>query len=163
VKLGFFDNGMLIIVGDHRAMIPLKTQEVEVFGELRSAARVPLVISYAKRKALFDQDAYQQVDIFHSLKNLVSETTCISDWTGDLLSAEPMPAKYIAHRRGDYRDIISIFSPDGDYQIKLDGNQTRMVGNSIPDENAARMLVKKVNGVRIRPCGQFLGTEQAGN
>ncbi len=43
-KSGFFDNGILIIVGDHRKMESMQSNEKEKFGPLRYAKAVATVI-----------------------------------------------------------------------------------------------------------------------
>lgn len=124
---GFFDNGILIIVGDHHSMIPLKKNEISKFGPMRASSRIPLIISYGDKVKRIEYDQYQQTDIHNSLSNLVSNKQCYSDWTGDLLGKEKLPPKYIAYRRGDTRNIISVFYGNADYEVMLDGDSTSII------------------------------------
>ncbi len=147
VETGFFDNGILIIFGDHHAMVPMKPGEAKAFGEYRAAARVPLVVSYGNTKQAVHAGLYQQTDIFNSLKNLTADTRSTSDFAGDIFHNQP--AKYVTFRRGDYRDRISIFTQDTDYMVKLDGNNTRVVGDGNVSDEIKSELVGRVNAVRM--------------
>ncbi len=147
-KKGYFNNGILIIVGDHHSMVPLKKEEYDVFGSLKAAAKIPMIISFGDKKPSIVYKQYQQIDIFNSLKNLISNTQCYSDWIGDVFSQGKHSAKYIAHRRGDNRNIISVFSGDKNYLIKLDGDRTRTVNKSI-DKVTRELIVKRINASRI--------------
>jgi phosphoglycerol transferase MdoB-like AlkP superfamily enzyme len=149
IETGFFDDGVLIIFGDHHAMVPLKPGEAERFGEERAAARVPLVVSYGNTKQAVRTGLYQQTDIFNSLKNLTCGTLSTSDWAGDIFADQP--AKYVVFRRGDYRNHISVFTDAGDYTVKLDGEDTRIVQGAAPSETIGQELVARINAARIPP------------
>jgi len=156
-EAGFFKNGILIIVGDHHAMVPLSAAELEKFGEHRAAARVPAVVCRGNDARGIEKRAFQQVDIYNGIKNLVSDQMSSSKWRGDALN-EPRPAAtYIAHRRGDDRGMVSVFSPDQDYQLHLDGDATALTGGGVDaaDEHA---LLDKINAVRIDRVHSFAKT-----
>jgi hypothetical protein len=145
---GFFANGLLVIVGDHHSMTPLKKAEVDMFGQYRAAAKVPLVIVDGDSSKI-ENNQYQQIDIFNSLQGMVSGKQCYSDWNGILLGEHKMSPKYIVHRRGDNRDIISIFSENEDFPVKLDGDDTHLTGNEPAELSIRQMLTDKVNALRI--------------
>jgi phosphoglycerol transferase MdoB-like AlkP superfamily enzyme len=146
---GFFDNGLLVIVGDHHSMTPLKKAEVDIFGQFKAAAKIPLIIVDGSN-ARVENNQYQQIDIFNNLQGLVSGEQCYSDWNGILLGEHKIPPKYIAHRRGDNRDIISIFTENEDFLVKLDGDDTRLVGNWPVDQATRQILVNKINALRVK-------------
>lgn len=145
---GFFNNGILVIVGDHHSMTPLKKAEFDLFGQFKAAAKIPMVIADGGKKAV-ENHQFQQIDIFNSLHGLVSGKQCFSEWNGVLLGEQNIPPKYIAHRRGDNRDIISVFTENKDYLIKLDGDNTQLIGNGPEDQSAQNTLVNKINALRI--------------
>jgi phosphoglycerol transferase MdoB-like AlkP superfamily enzyme len=147
INMGFFVNGILIIVGDHHSMVPLKNEEIEMFNSLKAAAKVPMIVSYGDKKPSIENEQYQQIDIFNSLKGLVSNTQCYSNWTGDILGRKP--AKYIAHRRGDNRNIISVFSGEKDYLVMLNGDNSRLITDEHVDKKTQELIIKKINAVRI--------------
>jgi phosphoglycerol transferase MdoB-like AlkP superfamily enzyme len=145
---GFFDNGLLVIVGDHHSMTPLKKAEVDNYGQFKAAAKIPLIIADGGN-ANVENNQYQQIDVFNSLQGMVSGKQCYSDWNGILLGEQKIPPKYIAHRRGDNRDIISVFTENEDFLVKLDGDSTRLAGDWPADQTIRQMLVSKINALRI--------------
>jgi hypothetical protein len=92
---------------------------------------------------------FQQVDIFSSLKNMMSDEQCASAWSGDLLSADRLPARYIAHKRGDNRDIVSVFYGGREVRVKLDGDDTRILNPENLDDAIVKSIVDKINNERI--------------
>jgi lipoteichoic acid synthase len=84
-----------------------------------------------------------------SLKNLISDEQCTSAWLGDLLSSDRLPAQYIAHKRGDNRDIISIFYGGRELRVKLDGDDTRILNPENLDDAILKLIVNKINNERI--------------
>jgi len=146
-ETGFFEDGVLIILGDHHTMVPLKQGEVERFGPDRAAAAVPMIVSHGDTRQAVVDDLYSQSDIFNSIKNLTGTTLITSDWAGDLFHNKP--PKYVPHRRGDYRDIISVFTKDRDYRVKLDGDETRVLAADAVSDEVKRELVGRVNAARV--------------
>lgn len=146
---GFFNNGLLVIVGDHHSMTPLKKAEFDLFGQFRAAAKIPLVIVDGNEAAIENRQ-FQQIDVFNSLRGLVSGEQCYSDWNGVLLGKQKIPPKYVVYRRGDNRDIVSVFTENEDAQIKLDGDDTQVVGSWPEDEATQKILTDKINSLRIR-------------
>jgi len=149
LQSGFFKNGLLIIMGDHHAMIPLRRDEINKFGAAQAPARIPLVVSFGDQGGIIEKRPFQQVDIFNSLKNLISDEQCTSTWAGDLLGADRLPARYIAYKRGDNRDIISIFNDGRELRIKLDGDNTRILNPKNLDNSMVNLVVHKINNERI--------------
>ncbi|MGZ5077302.1 MAG: hypothetical protein ACXV9R_11840, partial [Methylobacter sp.] len=135
-------------VGDHHSMTPLKKIEFDNYGAFKAAAKVPLIIADGGI-ARVETNQYQQIDIFNSLRGMVNGRQCYSDWNGILLGEHKTPPKYIAHRRGDNRDIVSIFTENDDFLVKLDGDNTRLAGDRPADQTTREMLVGKINAVRI--------------
>lgn len=147
-KQNFFDDGLLLIVGDHHAMVPLKKDEMDLFGSDQAAARVPLIIAYGGKPASIENEQYQQTDVYNGLRNLVSNKQCTSSWAGDVFINRP--AKFITHRRGDNRNIISVFENNEHYPVKLNGNNTQIMGNTPKDVKTNDAIIKKINAIRIK-------------
>ncbi len=143
----FFDNGLLVIVGDHRAMVPLGRQEIQQFGALEAAARVPLVVVSKDRAAMIGE-RFQQTDVYNSLKNMISAERCTSPWQGDFLG-ERIPPEYIGFRRGDQRDLVTVFADEGAVQVKLAGDDTQIVNEVSLEPTEKAHIVSKINQVRI--------------
>jgi len=146
---GYFEHGLLIIVGDHHAMVPLKEPEIQRFGVQRAGSRVPLIIADGSEVARNINDLYQQTDVYNGLKYLGREQSCQSPWLGNVFGYGAWTAQYIAHRRGDNRDIISVFSGQHNVRIKLDGDKTKVVGQNALSDKINQRLVDKINATRI--------------
>ena len=77
-RRGFFENGLLLITGDHRKMVPISRLERERYGE-SAKARVPLVIigKGAPRDAVDDR-LFQQADLLRLLDRAVQRNVELS-------------------------------------------------------------------------------------
>ena len=148
-RIGFFDSGILVITGDHHAMVPSKEAEIKKFGTARALARVPLIISYGDTVMHIEKSAFQHTDIYNSLKNLLSEEKCVSNWLGDLLNIPRIPPIYIAHKRSDDRSLISVFYGSEDVLLKLNGDHTKVIQPNIINKNIANTIINKINYERI--------------
>ena len=69
----FFDNGILIIVGDHHKMDPISKEEVEKRGLSSQSRTVLTVIGKGITSGQINDGYIQHVDIFNSLKKFVAE------------------------------------------------------------------------------------------
>jgi lipoteichoic acid synthase len=68
---GFFDNGLLLITGDHRKMLPVQQAEREKFGA-SAKARIPLlVIGAGVPQDMVDDRMFQQADLLRMLDRAV--------------------------------------------------------------------------------------------
>lgn len=143
----FFKNGVLIIVGDHHSMIPVRRQEVERWGAHRATARIPAVIVSQQHLELSHDQPLQQTDLFQGLVNLTSPQRCVSPWRGDAVSIPPHYPRWIIHRRGDMRNQVSVFSTAQDHLIELNGDDTRHLN---PEGTSSdREVLNRVNLLRI--------------
>ena len=84
----FFENGLLIITGDHRKQSPITEKEWQLFGD-SAPARVPLIIiGSGIAKNLIDDRLFQQSDLFPNLADIsdskltLSEDAIFITWTG---------------------------------------------------------------------------------
>ena len=144
---GFFENGILVIVGDHHAMVPLRREEIEQYGPRRAAAMIPMIVATGGRVMGREDWPFQQVDIFNGIRNEVDGQRCLSDWRGDVLRETRIPPRFIVHKRGDNRDLISVFNGESAWLVKLDGDNTHALGDQ--DESERGRVTDKINHERI--------------
>lgn len=79
-KRGFFDNGLLLITGDHRKMAPVQEKERAQFGE-SAKARIPLVIiGKGVPKDVIDDRLFQQADLLRMLDRATHPGTDLSSF-----------------------------------------------------------------------------------
>jgi lipoteichoic acid synthase len=130
---GFYDNGILLIVGDHRTMTPLAEDEFRRYGD-RAFARVPMIVVGATDVPRVIDQAFQQTDLLPSLEWLLGGSSCTDLFHGNFLSAELKPPRYIAHVRGDDRNRIDIYhSGNAVAGYHLDGDDSRWIDAPPPD------------------------------
>jgi lipoteichoic acid synthase len=120
-RRGFFDNGVLLITGDHRSMTPMLEEEYRQFGE-RAFARIPLVVAGALDLPKVVDAAFQQSDIPGSVAHLLGVDYCRSPFNGVFLDRAPRPAQYVVHARGDDRNRVDVYFGDRVASYREDGD-----------------------------------------
>ena len=74
----FFDNGMLVITGDHRRMTPIRAGERQRYGE-SAKARVPLIVMGAGvPRGVVDTRFFQQADLLRMLDRAIQPGASLS-------------------------------------------------------------------------------------
>ncbi|WP_440222477.1 LTA synthase family protein [Dokdonella sp. MW10] len=138
---GFLDDGVMLVLGDHRTMTPLAAFEYASHGE-RAFARVPLVVAGAVDMPKVVEAPFQQADIVPSLAWLFGETRCRDAFAGSFLRADPQPPRHVVHVRGDDRDRVDVYHGDGEVAgYRLDGDSSTWIGTPPPDaEDAAAWI-----------------------
>jgi len=148
-KSGFFNNGILIILGDHHTSQMPSKKEVELYGYVKSQAMVPMIISYGDKKPQIINQQFQQADIYNSIRNLVLNQSCHSNWLGDVFIQKS--PKYIIFKREDRKHIITIFEQEKIYEVILDSNNSRIYNNADIDDKTKQYFINKINAQRILP------------
>lgn len=123
---GFFENGILLITGDHRQMRPLTGIETERY-QASARARVPLLLIGSKYKAgAVDDRFFQQADLLRMLGQL--------DKAGTALSPQPIWVERYNRKYGNIELInsLSVFDEADSgihgYQLQIPGNQVNWLG-----------------------------------
>ena len=57
---------------------------------------------------------------------------------------------YILHRRGDRRGIISVFKDNKTYNVKLDGDNTKILNPKGLSKKEIKTIINKINYERIK-------------
>lgn len=143
---GFFADGLLIIVGDHRAMTPLRPAERSAYGD-RALSRVQMIVAGAGRPPAGRQTVLaQQADLVHSLLSLLGPRHCRPAERGDFLSPAVAPPAYVLHVRGDRRSILNAYFGDRTAYLHLNGDDSGWLGEAPP---ASASILAGVNRERI--------------
>ena len=124
---GFFKNGILLITGDHRSMTPMHAEERERYGD-RAFARVPLIAVGGPLPRGAIQGRFQQSDLAPSLAYLTGTQSCRNAGQGSYLRADPQPAQYTLHVRGDEHGRIDVAFDGGAGALLLAGDASRSIG-----------------------------------
>lgn len=143
----FFDNGVMLITGDHRSMTAVESQEWARYGD-SALARVPMVVAGASGLPKGPiAEAFQQTDLLPSLAQLVGEgQVCRHQGQGSFLRPDPQPPAHVIHARGDRRGRIDVYYPEGTGWIELAGDASR-IGGVLPERTEA--IAEQVHRDRI--------------
>ena len=132
----FFEHGLLFITGDHRAMEPFRSGEIECFGAT-ARSRVPgvVVASGLSSPRRIEAD-FQQRDLAPSLLSIIDSTYCRDAIQGSFLTSSPVAPRCVLHSRGDDRDLIMVKCGHDIGTVRLSGDRTRFVEGGVtkPEE-----------------------------
>jgi lipoteichoic acid synthase len=120
---GFFENGVVLVTGDHRAMVPMGGPEFSRFGD-RAFAMVPMVAIgmglHGKVPGTFSQS-----DLLPSLEHWIGQGEhCTAPNQGVFL---PVPVKAptcIFTKRPYDPDLVVAECGPRDFRVELDGDET---------------------------------------
>ena len=146
----YFENGILIITGDHRSMTSLRKGEVAAIGT-DAPARVPAIIVSDEFEGVGAiPGKWQHTDFLPSLLYVMGEKSCTDDFTGRYLGDDRRTAKYILHTPGMERDKIMVITNQTKepFKVKLDGENTDWHGRK--PESDASVVIDEINRERIR-------------
>jgi lipoteichoic acid synthase len=150
----FFDDGIVVIVGDHRAMTPISAAEQQRFG-FSAAVRVPAVILGPTGMPAGEWAAQaQQSDLIPSLRHLLLGESCRNEWQGRFLGAGAKPARYVVFAEPMRRNEIGVIEGPEHYTLLLDGDDTRWIDAPPRPEDAQRVRTE-VNRERISRMSEF--------
>jgi len=138
---GFFNDGMLIITSDHRAMTGIGAGEEKKFGEM-APAMIPLVVVDGT-KAVVDHD-FQQTDLHASLLARFHGEFCTDIARGNLFEKRMAP-HCIAHPNGSWRNHVIAKCGSEIATIRIDGADTGPVGLPVEDSESFGVLVNRIN------------------
>jgi phosphoglycerol transferase MdoB-like AlkP superfamily enzyme len=152
---GFFDNGVLLITGDHRSMTPLLEEEYRQFGE-RAFARIPLIVAGSVTMPNVVETDFQQSDIPGSIAQLLGVEYCHTAFNGQFLTAAPRPAEYVVHVRGDDRNRVDVYFGDRVASYREDGDTSNWMTPTLPP--AANAVAAWIDAQRVpRPTSGAAG------
>ncbi len=144
---GFLENGILIVLGDHRSMTPLKSAERGRFGDA-ALAMTPMLVAGASGLPKGEITLpFQQTDLLPSLLQLVSSQACHRPDQGRFLRSDPQAPAFIVHARGDQRSRVDIYSADGNGALILRGDASEWTGHK---PESWRQIADYLHAERIR-------------
>jgi lipoteichoic acid synthase len=120
---GFFDNGVVLVTGDHRAMVPIGGEELARFGD-QAFARVPmLAIGMGLRGNV--PGTFSQSDLLPSLEHWVGRGEhCIAANQGVFLPSPVKAPACIFTKRPYDADLVVAECGAREYRVNLDGDDT---------------------------------------
>lgn len=143
---GFFDNGVLMITGDHRSMTPLHAYEYQHWGE-RAFVRVPMVVVGDIEMPKVVRQTFAQTDVPTSFAWLAGTQTCLDAGHGNFARPDPIAPAYVLHASGDQPERVDVYFGGQAGTIMLDGDNSHWQG---PKPANWGDILARVNYQRIR-------------
>jgi hypothetical protein len=159
----FFDNGLLLITGDHRKMMPVSQRERERYGE-SAKARIPLVvIGKGVPRDVVDDRLFQQADLFRMLNLAAQPQRRLSPfvlWT----------ERYVlAYGLASNASRLEVFEPDSQarraYSLSLRGTEIDWITPPAEAFNVERSIHRQrasqqeMRTARVRQSALSFGRE----
>lgn len=145
-RRGFLSHGVVVIVGDHRAMTPIPKAEMDRLGPSAPWRVMGLAFGQTGLPPGEQAPPVQQTDLIPSLRYLLSRRACRTPWQGRFLGGPIRTAADIVLSDPLHRNQLVVAEPQGNFRLLLDGDDTRWIdtppadGRSVLDEvNAERM------------------------
>lgn len=129
---GVMETGTVVVLGDHRAMTPIRADEATRFGE-SSASRVPaFALGVGAGPVGPAAGPYQQTDLLPTLRALVGGKDCRTTWQGRMLGPDPQPAEVVVYAHPRLRNELRVLRDGETHRLRLDGDDTGWVGAAPP-------------------------------
>lgn len=160
-RSGFFDNGILIITGDHRSMSPLFPIENQLFG-LGCASRVPFVLLDSRfPEARENAGFFKQSDMVASFEQWLGSEAKIGALDSSVFEVAANPNAVALHRRGNERGVVDVLCPEGEGKVHVAGDRTDFVWhrNLSPERRAA--VLAMIAHERLMNSGELPESLQA--
>ena len=148
---GVLADGLVMIMGDHRAMTPYTKEELRRFG-LSASALVPMVVAWGEdQDSAIQTEEAQQTDLLTSLARVVGPESCRRVGDGAFFWGRVAEADFIAHARGDDRDLVYVRAWGEEGLVRVDGDATRVERGNFSDPLRILDWVNYVRMTRARP------------
>jgi phosphoglycerol transferase MdoB-like AlkP superfamily enzyme len=151
---GFFDQGMMLIVGDHRTMTPIPVAEQRRFGASAPARVYALALGNTGLPRGEWRANQQQTDLIPSLRYVIDDHECRSDQQGRFFGDKASGARYVVHTDPMRRNHVVFVEGDSEYRLVLDGDDTRWITPPPRIQDADR-LREQVNRERMSRMVEF--------
>ena len=137
-KSDFFDNGILLVIGDHRSMTPISKEEERIFGTA-AASRVQFLM-FGQGETGVRDGVFHHSDLVPSFSHWLNDEHCFEDEAVNLFSPKSR-GRCAHHVRGSQPSLVDVFCPDGQGLIQLNGDSTQFIQNDgIVEEEQSAVL-----------------------
>jgi hypothetical protein len=142
---GYFKNGYVMVLGDHRAMIPASAAELSAYGD-RAYARLPFAMIGKGLHGTNETRDFSQSDLLPSLYHWLGQGThCYGPNQGLFLPGVAKAPACIFTRRSFAENNVYAQCGTKDYAVELDGDNTRFVS---PRSGPAEVL-QEIHRLRL--------------
>jgi membrane-anchored protein YejM (alkaline phosphatase superfamily) len=151
---GFLEKGVMMIVGDHRAMTPVLSREQQRLGADAEVAVPAILLGNTGLPRGPIAGNMQQTDLIPSLRHAISDHSCRSELQGRFLGAGERAARYVVHADPMRRNQVIVIEGDIEYALVLDGDYTHWA-EAPPRAQDADRIREYVNSERMRRMVEF--------
>lgn len=151
---GFFERGVMFVVGDHRAMTPISPEERDRLGPHAAVRVLALALGRTGLAHGAVPGRFQQVELLASLRYLIDAQSCRMPWRGRFLGAGAAPARYALYSDPVRRNEVVVLDDGRNYRLLLDGDDTRWLV-APADAAEADHLRNEINWQRIVRMVEF--------
>jgi lipoteichoic acid synthase len=149
-EMGYFARGgKLLMISDHRAMIPIRHEEAERWGRAAASLIPAILIDDSLAPAQVDLP-FHQSDLLSSVMRELGGKSCALLPDRNLFAWEESGMRCLFHARGDQRDHIDVFCPQGEGTITLNGDKTTFINSQNISDAQKLELLEYVNHLRLR-------------
>ena len=135
---GYFERGILLVLGDHRSMTPVSPAEEKIFGSA-APARVPLML-FGNEYSGTHPGNFQHSDFLPSFNHWLGAEHCQKQPFATLFDLDSR-GRCAFHVQGAKQSLIEVFCPDSFGQVELNGDNTRFLSSyNMPAEEQQRLL-----------------------
>lgn len=144
----YFEHGRLLIISDHRAMMPVGKDELDLL-KRAALSKIPAILIGPDAPQGAVETLYHHTDLLDTMQRSTSNEFCGEHGIRDLLAPGETEPRCIFHGRGDSRDLVNVFCPNGEGTIKLAGDKTSMSDSKGLSKDQQQDLINWLNHYRI--------------
>jgi arylsulfatase A-like enzyme len=150
-RRGFLESGIVLVTGDHRAMVPVSPDEKQRFGGGFSA-RIPLVVLDRRDSGgRVVSRRLHQADLLPSFRHWLGEPLTLDESEASLFEDAGAPGSVILHRRGRERGWIDVLTATGGYGVvRARGDATKFTESQGIDAATQQRLLGLIARERIQ-------------
>lgn len=150
----FFDDGVLFVISDHRSMTPVPAHELDRWGPA-ALSRVPaFALGGEFDRGGWNERLHSQADLVPSFELWVGGSTRLGAHQGLMFGAPEsvltaQPPRCVFHSRFDRRGRVDVHCQNGSGQVRLDGDDSEFVGDTVLDEASRRRVLDTLAVLRL--------------
>ena len=152
-RTGFFDDGLLLVTSDHRAMTMVPATEKKLLGRA-AASLVPTFVMTGEVGGHAISMPFHQADLMPTLSRHVGAEFCYEGPLRDLLEPNSTEARCVIHARGDRRNHLDVFCEKGEGTVQVAGDDSAFIEVDGLDPDLQRVLLNRIAWERIEAAAR---------
>ena len=131
LESGYFDNGILLLVSDHRSMNPVTTTEQQLYGQ-HARSKVPMVlVDLQQPQPAPVTQLLHQADLRPSFEQWLNAEVCLEGLENSIFDPRQKPGQCALHAVGAVRGVVDVLCPGASGQVRLDGDDTQFINGQL--------------------------------